>query len=87
MPRALSMQRTVVTPGDRAKFLERVKGREAHYVASGCKYWVFEEAALAGAFMEFTEAPDAELLKRAHATAPEPPLDPARVYLQVELAG
>jgi hypothetical protein len=86
MPRALSMQRTVVTPGDRAKFFERVKGRESHYAASGCKYWVFEEAALAGAFIEFTEAPDAATLKSAHAAAPEPPLDPERIYVQVELS-
>lgn len=86
MPRALSMQRTVVPPGDRAKFLERTKVREAHYTAAGCTYWLFEEAALAGAFIEFTEAPDAARLKEAHATAAEPPLDPARIYTQVDLA-
>ena len=42
MARSLSMQRTVVTPGDRQKFLERMKAREAHYTASGCHFWVFE---------------------------------------------
>ena len=55
MARSLSMQRTVVTPGDRQKFLDRMKAREAHYKASGCNFWVFEEAALSGAFIEFTE--------------------------------
>ena len=86
MPRALSMQRTVVPPGDRAKFLERVKAREAHYTSVGCQFWLFEEAALAGAFIEFTEAPDVATLKQAHVTAVEPPLDPARIYAQVELS-
>lgn len=86
MPRALSMQRTVVTPHDRARFLERMKAREAHYQASGCQFWVFEESALSGAFIEFTEAPSADTLKAAHASAAEPPLDPARIYTIVELS-
>lgn len=85
MPRALSMQRTVVPPGDRARFLARVKAREAHYTSVGCQFWLFEEAALAGAFIEFTEAPDISTLRQAHASAMEPPLDPARIYAQVEL--
>lgn len=86
MPRALSMQRTVVTPGDRARFLARSKARETHYKAAGCQFWLFEEAALSGAFIEFAEAPDAATLKAAHATAAEPPLDPARIYVTVELS-
>ena len=86
MPRSLSMQRTVVPPGDRAKFLERVKAREAHYTSVGCQFWLFEEAALPGAFIEFTEARDAASLKDAHASADWPPLDPARIYTQVELS-
>ncbi len=86
MPRALSMHRTVVPPGDRVKFLERVKAREVHYAGAGCQFWVFEEAALPGAFIEFTEAPDIPTLKQAHASAAEPPLDPARIYAQVDLS-
>ncbi len=85
MPRALSMQRTVVPPGDRAKFFARARAREAHYTAAGCQFWLFEEAALSGAFIEFAEARDAETLKAAHAGAPEPMLDPARIYQQVDL--
>jgi hypothetical protein len=85
MPRALSMQRTVVPPADRAKFHERARARAAHYAAAGCQYWIFEETALAGAFIEFTEARDADTLRAAHAAAPEPPIDPARIYTQVEL--
>lgn len=65
--------------------MERLRARDAHYTAAGCKYWAFEEAALAGAFIEFTEAGDDATLRAAHASAPEPPLDPARIYLQVDL--
>jgi hypothetical protein len=79
------MQRTVVPPGDRAKFLDRARARRAHYSGAGCQFWLFEEAALTGAFIEFAEAGDPETLKGAHAAAPEPPLDPARIYTQVEL--
>jgi hypothetical protein len=79
------MYRTVVTPGDREKFFERVQSREAHYKGAGCQFWLFEEAALSGAFIEFTEAPDAATLKAAHLTAVNPPLDPNRIYTQVEL--
>jgi len=46
---------------------------------------VFEEAGLPGAFLEFCEAPDAATLARAHASAPERMLDPARIYHEVEL--
>jgi hypothetical protein len=47
---------------------------------------VFEEANLPGAFLEFVEAPDADTLARAHAAAPDPALDPARIYREVELS-
>ena len=79
------MQRTVVTPSDRAKFLVRAKARAAYYAGAGCQWWLFEEDALSGAFLEFTEARDAATLRDAHAHAAEPPVDQARVYQQVEL--
>ncbi len=85
MPRVLSMQRTVVTPHDRAKFLEHARVRQTHYTNAGCQWWLFEEAALPGAFVEFTEARDADTLRHAHASAAEPPIDPSRIYLHVEL--
>ncbi len=85
MPRALSIQRTLVTPNDRDKFADRVQRKQAHYAQEGCKYWVFEETGLPGAFLEFFEAPDARTLVRAHASSPERVLDPARIYHEVEL--
>jgi hypothetical protein len=86
MPRALTVQRTLVTPGEREKFFERMKRKQQHYARSKCNFWVFEEASLPGAFLEFVEAPDAGLLARAHASAPDPALDPGRIYRVVELS-
>lgn len=85
MPRALTVQRTLVTPGEREKFFERMKRKQQHYARSKCNFWVFEEAGLPGAFLEFVEAPDSETLARAHAAAPDPALDPGRIYREVEL--
>ena len=85
MPRALTIQRTLVTPQDRDKFHEKLRRKQDHYAKHGCRFWAFEEAGLPGAFLEFVESPDADTLARAHASAPEPILDPQRVYSEVEL--
>ncbi|MFL5576467.1 MAG: hypothetical protein ACJ79S_10915 [Gemmatimonadaceae bacterium] len=85
MPRALTVKRTVVPKGERKVYLERLKQRTAYYTRAGCNFWVFEEAGLPGAFIEFTEAPSAAVLSAAHAAGPEPPLDAHRIYTQVEL--
>ena len=85
MPRALSIHRVIVPVADRAKYLERLRAKKEHYEKAGCKLWVFEEAALPGAFMEFTEAATAAGLAAAHASAPDQVLDPARIYTELEL--
>ena len=85
MSRALVMQRTVVMPAERKRFFERLKRKRRHYADADCRYWVFEEAGLPGAFLEFIEAADAQTLARAQASAPDQLLDPARIYTEVEL--
>ena len=85
MTRSLTMHRTLVRPTDRSTFLERLRVRESYYTAAGCRFWVFEERALSGAFVEFCEAPDVATLSTAHAASPDPILDPARIYSLVEL--
>ncbi|MFI5312085.1 MAG: hypothetical protein ACHQQ3_12675 [Gemmatimonadales bacterium] len=85
MPRALSIHRSIVPAADRGKYLERLRARKTHYEGARCKFWVFEEAALAGAFIEFTESADPQVLAAAHAAAPEQVLDPTRIYTEVEL--
>ena len=85
MGRALTIQRTLVTPPERERFQERLRRKRAHYEKANCRFWVFEEAGLPGAFLEFFEAADPETLARAHAGSPDSVLDPNRVYIEVEL--
>jgi hypothetical protein len=83
--RALTLQRTLVPKADREKYFERIRRKLEHYTAAQCRFWVFEEAALPGAFIEFYEADDPEILSKAHAASPDRILDSNRVYLQVEI--
>jgi hypothetical protein len=85
MPRALTIQRTLVTPPERERFYLQLRRKRDYYAKANCRFWAFEEAAMPGAFLEFVEAADPQTLGRAHAAAPDPLLDPARVYTEVEL--
>ena len=80
------MKRTIVPLPDRARYIERLQKRKAYYARSGCTFWVFEEAALNGAFIEFTEAPDRDTLQAALADAPDVVLDANRIYQEIPLA-
>lgn len=86
MSRTMAMQRSIVPAGEREKHLKRLAARRDHYRAMGCRYWVFEEAAVRGAFVEFVEADGSDPIVRAHASAADPPVDAARMYIEVELA-
>ena len=85
MARALSIQRSIIPAVDRDRHFERLRARRDHYQRANCRFWVFEQASLAGAFLEFIEASDAATLAAAHAAAPESPLDADRIYVEVEL--
>ena len=84
-PKALTIQRTLVPQAEREKYFERIRRKLDHYTAAKCRFWVFEEASLPGAFIEFYEADEPEILLQAHATSPDRILDSNRVYLQVEI--
>ena len=86
MARAISMRHTVATAGDKKEFRERAKASRTHYTKAGCQYWLFEEAGLPGAYVEFFEGPDRESLLRAHQTAPKPVMESARMYVEVDLS-
>ena len=80
----LTIQRSTVPSAERANYTKRLKALRSHYAAANCRFWVFEEAGLPGAFLEFFEAADSATLLRAHSGAPEQVLDPNRVYTEVE---
>jgi len=85
MARALTIQRTLVTPNERDKFQEKLRRKQEYYSRAKVRFWAFEEASLPGAFLEFFEADDPKTLAQAHAAAPDPVIDPNRVYTEVEL--
>ena len=85
MPKALTIQRSTVPATERANYPKRLKVLHSHYAAANCRFWVFEETSLPGAFIEFTEADDELTLTNAHANAPHKTLDPSRVYQEVPL--
>jgi hypothetical protein len=80
------MRQTIVPSGERDEFRERARRSQTHYVGKGCQYWLFEEASLPGAYVEFFEGNDRETLLRAHRDAPQPVLESARMYIEVELS-
>jgi hypothetical protein len=85
MPKALTIQRSTVPSTERANYTKRLKALHSHYASANCRFWVFEETSLPGAFIEFTEADDEQTLTTAHASAPHKTLDPSRVYQEVPL--
>ncbi len=86
MARALVMKRTIVPLPERARYMERLQKRKAYYASAGCSFWVFEEAQLNGAFIEFTEAPNRETLQTALANATDQVLDANRIYQEISLS-
>jgi hypothetical protein len=85
LPRQLSIQRTTVPSNEREKYFERLKAVKAHYASANCRFWVFEESSLRGAFVEFTEADDETSLTLALASAPHRIFDAARIYHELEI--
>jgi hypothetical protein len=84
MPRAVSMRHTVVPSGNRDEFRAKAAETRSHYSGAGCRYWLYEEDELPGAYVEFFEASDLETLERAHRSA-QGAHAAARVYVEVEL--
>ena len=81
----MTIQRSTVPASERTNYAKRLKALRSHYAAANCRFWVFEETSLPGAFIEFTEADDPKTLTVAHASAPHKTLDPSRVYQEVEI--
>ena len=69
------MNRTIVPALDRERFLTRARALKTHFQSRGCQYWVFEDADIPGAYIEFAEADDAQKLADAQGAAPGEPLE------------
>ena len=68
VPRALTINRTIVPTPDRDRFFTRARALRTHFQSLGCEYWLFEDADVPGAYIEFAEAKDARTLSDAHAS-------------------
>jgi hypothetical protein len=66
MGRVLAMQRTMVSTAERASYVASLRERRRECAASECRFWVFEEDARPGQFVEFTEAGSAAVLSAVH---------------------
>ncbi|HET7585987.1 MAG TPA: hypothetical protein VFK13_13810 [Gemmatimonadaceae bacterium] len=85
MSRVLHIHRYAVPSGDRKKYLDRARAARAHFTNRGCRFWLFEEIDLPGAFLAFVEADDAGTLEDAVSGAPMPEAQGVRLYREVEL--
>jgi hypothetical protein len=85
MARALVMQRTIVPMPERARYMERIAKRKVYFASANCRFWIFEEAGLPGAFVEFTEANDRATLQAALEGSPDRVVDMNRIYQEVEI--
>jgi hypothetical protein len=85
MPRALSIQRATVPQKDRSDYLEKLRVKRDYYTSKSCRFWVYEDSSLPGAFFEFVEAGDPDVLSGALGKSPEFVLDPSRIYTEVEI--
>ena len=83
--RSLTIQRSIVPLSERKKYMTRLRARKVYYQGANCTFCVFEEADLAGAFIEFIEADDPAVLAKALQEAPESLVDASRIYQEVEL--
>jgi hypothetical protein len=75
----------VVPLAARKTYLARLKLRRDYYKLADCNFWVFEEADLPGAFIEFTGGggrarPHGRARQRARRV-----FDATRVYREVEI--
>jgi hypothetical protein len=86
MPRALVTQRTTVPAARRKKVFEQMRAKLAYYTGQNCRYWVFEEVDLPGAFIEFVEAADPKTLDAALKAAPKEFSEPWRIYQEISLS-
>jgi hypothetical protein len=69
MPRALTIERRVAGPAGRDAAVAAMRSRRVAFAAAECRYWVFEEPASPGTFVEFVEADSAARLAAAFAAS------------------
>src|SRR5215213_6869821 len=68
MARALTIERSKVSPPERAAYFAGMRERRDRLRVAECNFWVYEDPGEPGLFVEFIEARDAVTLARARAS-------------------
>jgi hypothetical protein len=85
MPRRLTIQRTTVPNSEREKYFERLKAAKAHYESANCRFWVFEESALRGAFVEFNRSGRRDRFGECTGNSAPQDFRSGRIYHELEI--
>ena len=67
MARALTIERSKVSPHERDAYFAGMRERRDRLRAAECNFWVYEDPAEPGLFVEFIEARNADTLAAARA--------------------
>jgi len=73
-----------VADSERERAFSRWRDRRARLSAAGCQFWVYENLASPGRFLEFTEARDTDTLVAARAQTGDSPKGDS-ILTEVEL--
>lgn len=85
MPRALTMERSKVARHERDAYFAGLRDRRDRLRAAECNFWVYEDPAEPGLFVEFIEARNADTLAAARAAVLES-RGTAPILTEVELS-
>ena len=85
MPRALTMERSRVSRHERDAYFAGLRDRRDRLRAAECNFWVYEDPAEPGLFVEFIEARNADTLAAARAAVLESRAS-APILTEVELS-
>ena len=85
MPRALTVERSKVSRHERDAYFAGLRDRRDRLRAAECSFWVYEDPAEPGLFVEFIEARNADTLAAARAAVFESRAS-APILTEVELS-
>lgn len=84
MPRVMTMDWRRIEPEKEAEAEQQWRARKALLAKDGCQHWVFRSPSDIATYMEFVEAADADVLKKARERAGMEPND--EVLTELELS-
>lgn len=84
-PGALVVEHRTIAREDRGEYVRSLRDRRAYYDRTGCRFWVFERRDEPGAFVEFTESRELDVLASARSSDAQANAA-APILIEVELS-